>query len=196
VNLLSRSLLALASAVAASLPAFVAAQPLLTGFLCCNMRSDPQGWIADINYDESHKHLVPVGTPAVMTGYGRSRFEFDVTGDLKRKNYWIGNDYSRGLSMEPFAARYIVKDDPNQKMKSFSPKIRNAIKAQKVVIGMTREQVLMSLSYPVESENKDIKSNVWNYYLSSFAPFKVRFEGDRVVKVDTDPETLEKVFTK
>jgi hypothetical protein len=171
------------------------AQPLISGFLCCNMRSDAKGWITDINYEESGKHVVPAGTPANMTGYGRNRFEFDVTGNLPRKNYWIGNDYSRKLSMEQFAARYIVKADPNAKMAGFAPKIREAIRGQKIVLGMTKEQVLMSLGYPSGDETPNL-DGPWKFYLWSFSPFTLNFTNGKLASINTDPDTKAKVLRK
>ncbi len=183
------------AAVAACTVTVAQAQPLVSGFLCCNMRSDAKGWITDINYEESGKHVVPAGTPATMTGYGRNRFEFDVTGNLPRKNYWIGNDYSRKLGMEEFAARYIVKSDPNAKIASFPPKIRDAIRAQKIALGMTKEQVLMSLGYPSGDETPNL-DGPWKFYLWSFSPFTVSFTGGKLAKIDTDPDTKAKILVK
>src|SRR5579871_4113998 len=79
-----------------------------SGFLCCNMRTDGS-WITDINYQESGKHLIPAGSPVTVTGYGHYR----VKVQLENKSQAIGNDYSRDLSMEDFAKRYVVSEDPN-----------------------------------------------------------------------------------
>ena len=47
-----------------------------SGYLCCNMRTDGS-WITDINYDEPHKHLIPVGSP----GHGKRLWPFPREGD-------------------------------------------------------------------------------------------------------------------
>ncbi len=183
------------AAIALTLPAAANAQPLIEGFLCCNMRSDAKGWITDINYEESHKHVVPAGTPATITGYGRNRFEFNVTGTLPRKNYWLGNDYSRKVGLEEFAARYIVKEDPSKKISGFAPKVRDAIRAQKIMIGMTREQVLMAVGYPTADSTPDMAGN-WLFYHWSFSPYTVHFVNNKVSKIETDPETLNLISVK
>src|SRR5690606_24883016 len=77
------------------------------GFLCCNMRTDGS-WISDIHYEESGKRIIPYGTPLTFKGYGRNRVEVEMEG----KSQWLGNDYSRDLSKEAFAQRYIVATDP------------------------------------------------------------------------------------
>jgi hypothetical protein len=178
-------------------PSMASTQPLITGFLCCNLRSDSSGWITDMNYEDPGKHLLRAGTPVTMTGYGRSRFEFDVTGGVSvpRKNYWIGNDYSRALNPEQFSARYIVTENPEKKLARYPAKVRKAIRASRVSTGMTKEQVLMALGYPTANETPQLGSS-WKYYLSSSSPFTVIFKGNKVTRINTDRATLAKVLAK
>ena len=160
------------------------------GFLCCNMRSDGS-WISDINYDENGKHMIPVGTPIRVTGYGRYRVKVDIDG----KSQAIGNDYSRDLALDVFAKRYVVADDPRIKIAGFSKKIQDAILSGRVTIGMTREQVMMSVGYPVSSENHNLDSKTWRFWLTSFGEFHVSFDdSDRVVEVAGDMDTKSKVL--
>lgn len=160
------------------------------GFLCCNMRTDG-AWISDSNYVESGKTMIPFGTPAKFSGFGRYRFHLEING--KRQS--IGNDYSRDITMEAFARRYLVKEDPRLKIKSAPPKIRTAVESARVTKGMTREQVLISLGYPISSENPHLDAAKWNYWLWSYTPFVVHFDAaGRVSRVETDGETMGKVF--
>jgi outer membrane protein assembly factor BamE (lipoprotein component of BamABCDE complex) len=56
--------------------------------------------------------------------------------------------------------------------------------------GMTREQVLMAVGYPVTSENPHLDARVWRFWLSSFAEFQVVVGADgRVKEITTDPQT-------
>lgn len=162
------------------------------GFLCCNMRSDGS-WISDSNYEESGKKIVPFGTPAKFAGFGRYRVHLDMGG--KRQS--IGNDYSREVSMEDFARRYLVKADPRLKVAAAPPKIRAAIEAMKVARGMTRDQVLIAVGYPIASENPKLDAPEWKYWLGSFSPYTVHFDAKGIVKsVEGDAETLAKVYAK
>jgi hypothetical protein len=155
------------------------------GFLCCNMRTDGK-WISDANYAENGKRVIPAGTPIKATGYGRYRVLID-TPDGKQA---IGNDYSRDLDMAAFAKRYVVGEDPKKKMAGYAPKVRKAIETSRVMPGMSREQVLMAVGYPISSENPNLDSKVWRYWLSSFAEFQVIFGGDdRVKEITTDAQT-------
>ncbi len=174
-----------------ALPTF-AADPPAEGFLCCNMRSDGN-WIADINYEESGKSVIPMGTPVKFKGYGRYRVQIEVNG----KTQYLGNDYSRDLAMDVFAQRYIVARNPKQLLASMPPRIREAVNAGKVATGMTREQVVMAVGYPVSSETPNLNGPEWKFWLWSFSPFTVHFDNQgRVIRVETDPETKGKVVAR
>lgn len=168
------------------------AQPAVpqAGYLCCNLRTDGD-WISDINYAESGKRVIAYGTPVKFLGYGRYRVYVEIQG----KRQGLGNDYSRDLTKEQFAARYIVSADPRKAAASASPKIRKAIETARVTKGMTREQVAMAVGYPVSSENPDLKSHIWRFWLGSFSPFTVVFgEDGRVKAVQADAQTLLRVY--
>jgi hypothetical protein len=181
--------IAVASVLAALSFAAHAADPALpepaAGFLCCNMRTDGS-WISDANYAENGKKLLPAGTPLKATGFGRYRVYVEIDGGKQA----LGNDYSRNLDLTAFAKRYIVAEDPAKAMAGFSPKVRKAIGEAKVVPGMTRQQVLMSLGYPMGSENPSLDARLWRYWLSSFQEFQVVFEGDKVKEVATGDPTV------
>jgi hypothetical protein len=179
--------IAIRSSLFAALSAFglaALAQPLMEGFLCCNMRSDGS-WISDINYIGSGKQIVPAGTPIKVTGYGRHRVLIEFDG----KKQALGNDYSRDLKLEDFAKRYILATDPVARLETYPPKVREAIKVMRITRGMTREQVLMAVGYPITSYNPDIEAPLWRYWISRSGEYQV-FWGDngRVDKVFGAPE--------
>lgn len=158
------------------------------GFLCCNMRSDGS-WISDINYF-SGTHVVPAGTPLKVTGYGRYRIYVEFAGNIERKQQAIGNDYSRSVKMEEFALRYVVPDNPNARLASYPPKVRQAIEAARVTRGMTREQVLMAVGYPIASETTDLGAPLWRYWTSRSGEYQVFWgEDGRVDKIFGAPAT-------
>ena len=174
-------------AVAAAGPA--AAQPLPEGYLCCNMRSDG-AWISDSNYAESGKYTVPMGTPVKVTGYGRHRVLVEIDG----KPQAIGNDYSRDIALPDFARRYVVRDNPAERMAGYPERIQRAIATSRVTRGMDREQVLMALGYPISSETPHLDARVWHYWLWTFSPFKLHFDQRGLLShVDTDADTRRRV---
>ena len=168
----------------------MAADQLFSGFLCCNMRTDGS-WITDINYDDGGKRIIPVGTPVKITGYGHYRVKIDVNG----KKQAIGNDYSRDLTPDVFAKRYVVSDDPAAKIAGFPKKTQDAILSARIIKGMTRDQVLMSVGYPVSSENHNLDDKTWRFWLSSFVEFRVKFDDTgHVIDVDGDGDAKSKVL--
>jgi hypothetical protein len=121
-----------------------------------------------------------------VTGYGRYRVYVELNGGKQA----IGNDYSRDIELPAFAQRYVVMQDPNAKIAGYPPKIRDAIKSARITKGMTREQVFMSVGYPISSENPNLDAPVLRFWLSSFGEFQVLFDGSgRVKDITTDPQT-------
>ena len=165
-----------ASAAALVLAAGAAsAQPVFNGYLCCNMRSDG-GWISDINY-ESSPRLIRAGTPVQVTGYGRWRVHTVMNGE----NQDLGNDYSRTMEMGAFARRYVVPYNPRAAIAKASPAVRNAVRSARVRNGMTREQVAMSLGYPIADYTPSLSHRVWKYWRSSGEEFHVVFDSRGLV---------------
>ena len=165
------------------------AQPKLEGYLCCNMRTDGR-WISDSNYQESGKSVVPLGTPAKVLDYGRFRVNLQLGDGSQTSKQTLGNDYSRDVTMPDFARRYVVPEDPALKLRDFPRKVQEAIASSRITRGMTREQVLMAVGYPIASETPYLDSKVWKFWLWSFSPYDIYFD-DRgnVTDIQTDPDT-------
>ncbi len=60
---------------------------------------------------------------------------------------------------------------------------------------MTREQVLMSVGYPVSSENHHLEDKVWRFWVTSFSEFRCKFD-DRgyLVDVEGDGDARSKIL--
>ncbi|WP_213959697.1 cell envelope protein SmpA [Variovorax sp. dw_954] len=177
--------LALAAAFAIAVP-FSAAHaqrpasppgPLVAGYLCCNMYTYGRQ-MGDANYRETGTSLVPVGTPAQVTSYDFRFVDTMVGGKPQR----LKNDYSRDIRMPEFAGRYIVQEDPKLRIAGFEPQVREAIQAAKVTEGMTREQVIMAVSWPITSENPRLEADVWRYWIDSWSEYQVSFDKAGKVK--------------
>lgn len=182
---------ALALAAAVALPGAALAQKTqpYDGFLCCSMLSDGS-WISDLNYEDGAKKIVPAGTPVKFTGFGRWRLLVEIDG----KKLGIGNDYSRTIDMDRFAAMYVLTEDPRPRLQAFAPKVREAILERKVMKGMTREQVIMALGHPVTSSTPDPGKHLWTYRYRT-GDFQVFFTDDWKVDVLFGaPESRAKVW--
>lgn len=78
---------------------------------------------------------------------------------------------------------------------TFPPKIRLAITEGKLTGGMTREQVLMAVGYPISSENPNLDASLWRYWRTSFAEYQVQFgPSGKLVKVTADPQLMNLVW--
>jgi hypothetical protein len=180
-------LLALVATAATSAPV---AAGSADGFLCCNMRAF-DGEMYDINYDGDGVRVVPFGSPLTVTGQGKRKLKLLVDG----KRHVLENHYSRDLSEAEFRARYVVAEDPRIAAAGFPEKIRAAIAKGQVTPGMTREQVRMSLGWPVSSENPDLDADVWRFWLGSFDEIQVEFGADgRVVEATADALTRRRIW--
>ncbi|MGH1359710.1 MAG: hypothetical protein ACRBC3_13145 [Burkholderiaceae bacterium] len=166
--------------------------PIRAGYLCCNLYTDGF-WVSDINYRDTDKQLLAAGTPVSLTAYGRQRVGFTVEG--QSAGQYLGNDYSRDLTQQAFARRYIVSEDPRPEIATYPVMIQAAIKSAKVMRGMTEDQVIMALGWPVTSENPDRSADLWRYWLSSSREFQIVFDQQRRVdSIRADKQTAQTVI--
>lgn len=158
--------------------------PLLEGYTCCNLHYEGD-WISDSNFGALP--FIPAGTPIKLTSYGRYRMHVDMEGKPMR----IGQDYGRAQeSLEKYAEKLIVKEDPRPKIARYPADVREAIRLGQIVAGMTKEQTLIAVGYPQTDETVSLDAPVWNYWASSFAPYRVVWgKNGRIREIGTDPST-------
>lgn len=170
---------------AGSPPAAKTAKPELPqGYTCCNFRHEGD-WISDSNY--ATLPMIPAGTPAKVTGYGRHRAYVEMDGKKMR----LGHDYGREQeTLQQWTAKMIVANDPKQKIAGYPAAIQAAIRQGKVAPGMTREQVIIAVGYPLTSENASLDAPVWRMWVSSFGEYQIVWDGaGRVKEIAGDPLT-------
>ncbi len=161
-----------------------APKPPYDGFLCCNLFDDGS-WINDINYRGDKKKLLPAGTPVKVLGFGRWRINAEIDG----KKVDIGNDYSRTMSMEEWARRMVLPEDPTKALSAMPPKVREAIRAAKLLPGMNKAQVIMSVGYPPTSYNADMEAPLWQYWATGSYAYQVFWDDKgRVERIFGAPE--------
>lgn len=160
------------------------------GFLCCNMRAYDDE-IYDINYEDEGARIIPFGTPVTVTRQSRNKVRLESGG----KRLVLENHYSRDLSEAAFLARYVRAEDPREAAAGWPEKIREAVASARLTPGMTREQVRISLGWPVSSENPDLEAPVWRFWLSSFDEIEVEFDDDgRLIDINTSKLTRHKIW--
>lgn len=177
-------LCALAGAVVASTASAQAGddkEPKLSGFTCCNLHYE-NDWISDANW--SSLPMIPAGQPAKITDYGRYRIYVEIDGKSMR----LGLDYGRSEPLGQFARKIVVAQDPKAKIATWPAGAREAVKLGKIMAGMTKEQVIVSLGYPPVHQTPSLDSPQWKYWLTRVGSFLVVWdEKGRVREVIGDP---------
>ena len=160
-------------------------------FTCCNFHYEGD-WINDGNY--ASLPMIPAGTPATVTGYGRHR-AYVMIGDRKMR---LGHDYGREQeTLDAWTAKMIVASDPSTKIASYPKDIQDIIRQGKVTEGMTKEQVIISVGYPLTSENWSLDATYWRMWVSSFGEYKLIWDDNgRVEKVIADSATKRIIYAQ
>lgn len=153
------------------------------GFACCNLHYDGD-WINDGNYAELP--MIPAGTPIEVLSYGRHRAYVKVDGKPMR----LGHDYGRDQeSLETWVGKIVVNNDPRPRIGAYPPAIREAIHEGKVTLGMTREQAIVSVGYPLTNENASLDAAVWRIWRSRRGEYQLNFRPDgRLASVSGEDE--------
>jgi len=130
-------------------------QPV-TGCTCCNLRP-VYGWVSSANMLGGP--IVPAGEPVVLDTMKRDRYAYGtIGGDYVS----LRDDTARSKEdMLRWTRQIVVPTDPKLTLATWNPEVQKAVYSAKVVVGMTRPQVLMSLSYPSRNDTKDLNANTW-----------------------------------
>jgi hypothetical protein len=158
------------------------------GFACCNLHYS-KDWINDGNYAELP--MIPAGTPIEVVSYGRQRAYVNIDGKQMR----LGHDYGRDQeSLEVWVDKIVVAEDPRPRIAGYPRGVQEAIRNGKVMVGMTREQALASVGYPLTSENASLDAAVWRIWRSTHGEYDLNFRPDgRVGSVTGDDAVLSMV---
>lgn len=153
--------------------------PWLVGYTCCNLHYDGD-WISDANY--SDLPFIPAGTPISVTQPARDSYRTYAT--IAGRPFRLGLDYGRPVQgTEQWLSQVVVRDDPRINNAAWSLEVRQAIAQGKVMLGMTREQVIVALGYPLPTKTPNLDSNVWRYSQNGSVEYDVRWENERVSQV-------------
>jgi hypothetical protein len=146
------------------------------GFACCVLHYS-RDWINDGNYAELP--MIPAGTPIEVINYGSNRAYIKVDGKPMR----LGHDYGRDQeSLEAWVGKIVVNDDPRPRLATYAPPVQEAIRQGKVMVGMTREQAIAAVGYPLTSENVSLEAPMWRIWRSSHGEYDLNFGEDGRIK--------------
>ena len=157
------------------------------GFACCVLHYS-RDWINDGNYAELP--MIPAGTPIEVLNYGSNRAYVKVDGKPMR----LGHDYGRDQeSLEAWVSKIVVNDDPRPRIATYPPSVQAAIREGKVMVGMTREQAIASIGYPLTSENMSLDAPMWRIWRSSHGEYDLNFGADGRIKSITGEDSVTSV---
>lgn len=150
-------------------------------YTCCNLHYE-DSWISDANW--STLPLIPAGARIKVTDISSKQADVLIDG----RKFRIGLDYARKeLTMQKLLDLLIAKEDPASRIAAASPNVQAAIRAGKVVVGMTRDEVVVALGPPRADETPSRDTATWNYYTYRSELFVVRFDAAGLVeKVESD----------
>lgn len=137
-----------------------------TGYTCCNFH--PAGdWVSDANWFIHPK--IPAGAPIRVVAYGDWRVDVDIGG----RRMSLGLDYGRMQSLRTWAKLMIVAEDPKDRIGAWPDAVQEAVRAGKVALGMTKEQVIVSLGYPPAHATASLDAPQWKFWYSTHGTYLV-----------------------
>jgi hypothetical protein len=108
----------------------------------------------------------------------------------------LGHDYGRDQeSLDAWVGKIVVDKDPRPRITTYAPPVQEAIRQGKVLVGMTREQAIASIGYPLTSENASLDAPTWRIWRSSHGEYDLNFGPDgRIKSITGDDEVTRQVI--
>ena len=155
-----------------------------SGFACCVLHYS-KDWINDGNYAELP--MIPVGTPIEVLSYGSNRAYVKIDGRPMR----LGHDYGRDQeTLEQWVGKIVVNDDPRPRIAKYSAPVQDAIRMGKVVLGMTQDQAIVAVGYPLTSENVTLSASTWRMWRSSHGEYQLNWGPNGRLKSVTGDDSV------
>lgn len=148
--------------------------PAITGYSCCNLRSNG-GWISADNSQGGD--LIPAGEAVQLTSIKR---QYYIYGTIGGNAIGFRDDYAKSEKDTLQWIRHIVMPtNPRAEISSWPSEIRTAVGTARVIKGMTRTQVATALGYPSPNDTPDLNVNTWRYWVPvEDLPVDIRFDNN------------------
>ena len=158
-----------------------------SGFACCNLRYSGDQ-LSEANY--AQLPFIPLGTPVLIRALDGAQAIVEIDG----RQLSLRLDAAQTKeSAAQWLDKAVLADDPRRKLESFPSGVRAAIESGRLIKGMTREQVIMSIGYPQVDDKKGLDAPSWRYWWTSFESFYVHWLRDKLKKVSGNSETVKKL---
>jgi outer membrane protein assembly factor BamE (lipoprotein component of BamABCDE complex) len=163
-------MLALAGCTTSMSPEVLSQYQSRTLYTCCNIHHEGTD-INDANYYVGT--MIPLGSPVRVEAAGRSGVTISVDGQRLNLYHSYGTQQE---SFQQYLDKILVPDDPQAKVATYPQSAQAAIKDGRVEVGMTREQVLLSLGYPPTHRTASTSANEWTYWYNRYVTYRVQFD--------------------
>lgn len=162
-------------------------------YLCCNMGFNPERAATDSNYGRYMFHqnyqagpMLPAGTRVKVVEVGASGIAFQP--DAEAVVYTLAFKYGRQQQSASQYFRNILREtNPMDSVNDVSFTIATAIRAGRLVPGMTKEQALIARGYPPAHRTPSLDANEWIYFDTLGFVDRVVFAGGKIQSVSRGP---------
>lgn len=165
-------------------------QPPIVGYTCCNLRPT-YDWISSNNVQGGL--ILPAGEPVIL---GTIKKRYYVYGTMGGTGIGLRDDNAKSeADTLAWVRRVVVPENPKARLATWPAEIRTAVQTGKILVGMSREQVLMSLGHPAKADTPDLASPTWRYWTAiDDSTVDLHFdEADRLTTVSGSPAAVKLV---
>jgi hypothetical protein len=161
----------------------------VTGYTCCNLRHYREtNQISDGNYTDGV--VIPAGSSIRIYKPGFRSYRADA--EISGNRYVLTQDYGRSVeSFEAWITRIVVPENPKRKFAKWPAKVLATVQSGQIMQGMTKEQVLVALGYPLKTATPSLDNNPWRYWHTTFNKYDVDWRGGVVSKIANANEKSE-----
>ncbi|TPW18482.1 MAG: hypothetical protein FD130_218 [Halothiobacillaceae bacterium] len=122
--------------------------------------------------------LIPINTLAKITDMGSKKMVIELP-DLGNMEIKIENaEKHTQKSIEEIKSRMFGTQAVD--LKKFSTETQEAIKNGQIILGMTKEEVLLAYGYPPAHATANLELNQWNYWKTRWNRIVVDFQDGKV----------------
>lgn len=163
---------AVAGCTPAMAPEVVQQYQSRTLYTCCNIHYESSN-VSDANYYIGG--TIPFGSPVQVKKADRGTLTIQAGTQELNLAHRYGN---QNETFQQYVDKLLVSDDPKSKAAGYSQAAQQAIKEGRVELGMTRDQVLMSLGYPPAHRTPNLTNWEWTYWYNQWVTYRVQFGDD------------------
>jgi hypothetical protein len=166
----------------------MAAMAKATLYTCCNFHYDGNQ-VDDTN--ATTLPFIPAGSRVVVKEYGKHRAEVLIEGRPFRLDHDEGREQE---TREQYFAKLLSNHNPNDKISTYSKSVQAAIRAGKVLPGMTKEQAIIGLGYPRTDRTASTENSEWTYWTADDGEFVLLWNAEgRLQEVDAARKVKQQV---